>query len=449
VKPLIVLIRIIVIGCFWSVFFLEGIRVIMLRNWRFDIISSEHWQYAWDLWMNGWVISDAKEWAFVLIIVTFIPLWLTGWAALSLVAWENMIISAALLPVKLFRKIFEKQLIGIKKIKYAKTPVKKKQSYKEIRPRGTRPASEEHSSGEAFISAAPLQSSKFKHPKPIFQEPPAAAASSVFEHSLLAVENDDDDFVFNFDAFDVEPKETKEKDETRSEKASNKRNRERGERETTRDSRSKDKDSRKDKDTRDVGDNRREKDYDKDNKKTSRNKIPEKAADATLNKPGSANIIEIMKQKGYQVITGTTVKNTLVDFIGVAKDKICLCLLDREPGDWLADEERFNDEEPLWFSESSHRISPVRKLDIVRKHLQGVFSIDNFRPTLEAYVIVQLGNIINAEDMFDIWNDMDIKVTRIDRGSPKDIMLFAKGLSDGGSPASDKEFEKIKKLIRK
>lgn len=415
----------------------------MLRNWRFDIISSEHWEYAWDLWMNGWVISDAKEWAFVLIIVTFIPLWLTGWAALSLVAWENIIISIVMWPVKLFQKIFHKQLIGIKKIKNASKPIKKKQSYKEVRPRGTRPLSEEPIRIGGFPTT-PMAKSAFKQPKPLFTEQPATPNTNVFEHSLLTVENDDDDFVFNFDAFDVDTKQEPKEEIKVPEKPAPRKTRERGERDG-RDNR----DSRRDRDNK--RDNKaKERDFDKDNKRTIRNKTERTDnKNETLNKPGSANIIEIMKQKGYEVITGSTIKNTLIDFIGVAKDKICMCLLDREAGDWLADEERFNDEEPLWFSESSHRISPVRKIDISKKHIEGILSVDNLRFKVEAYIIIQLGNIINAEDMIDIWDDMDIKVTRIDRGAPKDIMLFAKALTDAGSPVSEKDFEKVKKIIRK
>ena len=56
----------------------------MLRNWRFDIFNAAHWNYAWEKWNDGWVIDDPKEWAFVLIILTFIPLWLTSWAAEAL-----------------------------------------------------------------------------------------------------------------------------------------------------------------------------------------------------------------------------------------------------------------------------------------------------------------------------------------------------------------------------
>ena len=78
----------------------------MLRNWHFDILNMEHWQIAWDLWLNSWVISEPKEWAFVLIIISFIPLWFTGWIALSLVSWGKVVWFILTLPWKLFKNFF-------------------------------------------------------------------------------------------------------------------------------------------------------------------------------------------------------------------------------------------------------------------------------------------------------------------------------------------------------
>ena len=132
----------------------------------------------------------------------------------------------------------------------------------------------------------------------------------------------------------------------------------------------------------------------------------------------------------------------------MAEKQIVLCLLDKEPGDWLADEERFNDEEPLWFSESSHRISPVRKVDLARKVLSDKLSEADLNFDIKAYVIVQIGNIINAEDMFETWDDLNISVTRIDRGTPKELKLFSKTIEDAESHIEKDKFEKIKKLVR-
>ena len=158
--------------------------------------------------------------------------------------------------------------------------------------------------------------------------------------------------------------------------------------------------------------------------------------------------MDVIKQKGYEVITGATIKNTLIDFIGVAANQICICLIDKEPGDWLADEERFNDEEPLWFSESSHRISPVRKVDLARQHLIDKLENADFHFDVKAYVIEQIGNIINAEDMFEIWDDIGVNVTRIDRGTPKELKLFSKTLDEAIESIDKDKLEKIKKQIR-
>lgn len=130
--------RIIIVGIFWSIFFLEGIRVIMLTNWRFDILRPRHWEHAWNLWLSGWVIDDPKEWAFVLIILTFIPLWLSGWAALSMIRYGRIFGWVMFFPLKFFNKIFEKPVKTIANVASVKV-VKKKKSYKEIRPRSLRP----------------------------------------------------------------------------------------------------------------------------------------------------------------------------------------------------------------------------------------------------------------------------------------------------------------------
>ena len=158
--------------------------------------------------------------------------------------------------------------------------------------------------------------------------------------------------------------------------------------------------------------------------------------------------LDVLRQKGYEVITAATIKNSVIDFIGVSDRQINLCLLDKEPGDWLADEERFNDEEPLWFSESSHRISPVRKVDLARKILTDKLAEADMDFEIKAFVIVQIGNIINAEDMFEIWDEMNISVTRIDRGTPKELKLFSKTLEEADNRIDKEKFEKLKKLVR-
>lgn len=381
----------------------------MLTNWRFDILQIPHWQKAWNLWMNKWVIIDSKEWAFVMIILTFIPLWLTGWAALSMVRWGHLVKLVLFLPLKIFNRIFEKPVKIIANTASVKV-VKKKKSYKEIRPISIRPPIE----GSSYNQNAPQGRSKNAMPSRLQAPLPAAKenkAPAVFEHSLFQIDDGISDD-FDFDLFDEKPQAAPQVAEAPV-----------------------------------VVEDNRNKNKGKNN--TNRNPTPAPATPSTTRPNTSSNsTFDVLKQKGYEVVTGTTIRNTLIDFIGIADNQICLCLNDKEPGDWLADEERFNDEEPLWFSESSHRISPVRKVDIARLILNEKLNDADMKFTIEAYVIEQIGNIINAEDMFEIWDGMKINVARIDRGTPKELKLFAKALNDANAPINRDKLEKVKKIIR-
>lgn len=434
-KPLLILMRIVFVGIFWSIFFLEGIRVIMLKNWRFDIIRKEHWQYAWDLWLSGWIIDDAKEWAFVLIIITFIPLWLTGWAALSLISWEKVFVSIALFPVTLVKKLFF-QPVKIIAVTTGVKKIKKKKSYKEIRPKSIRAPLDERVYETANTAASKTLIPAAK-PAMLGTTPaitPEEPKESKFDHSLFKFD-EEDDFDFDFDAFDDDKK--KEPPAQVQESAPTTETQ-------TRDNKGKDKNKdRNNKNNLPAKDNKN-----KAAKNSAPNAVPA-AQPASGNPRSNGNSTgDVIRQKGYEVITGVTIKNNLIDFVGVAANQICICLIDKEPGDWLADEERFNDEEPLWFSESSHRISPVRKADVARQYLVEKLEAADMHFEVKAYIVEQIGNIINAEDMFEIWDDLGIIVTRIDRGTPKELRLFSKTLEEAIDNIDKDKLEKIKKLIR-
>ena len=104
--------------------------------------------------------------------------------------------------------------------------------------------------------------------------------------------------------------------------------------------------------------------------------------------------IKMLEDKGYIVFKNLLFDRTKIDYVGASSDTILLCFFDNEPGDWLADEERFNDEEPLWFSENSHRISPVRKAEIAREILENALQDSDLDCAVKPYVIETNANII-------------------------------------------------------
>ncbi len=433
-KPLTTLIRIVIVGLIWSVFFLEGIRVILLTNWHFDLIDSRHWSYLWDLWMNGWVIDDKREWAFILIILSFIPLWLTGWASLSLIKWEVLLKNIWQKIYSLYRKyILKNEKEEQERVVVQKPVIKRKKSYKEIRPRDL--SAIRATPAENIPAPSPIANNRtLPNVKPIIM--PTAAPiqnNSILDHALFKFDEDESDFDLNFDDLDKiqsKPKETPKTENSETQQ-------------TNRETKSYDR--KTDRSNKQNNDNNRS----KDNRKNNRpNPIPSAAVQAPTPKNLGNSSLEVIKQKGYQVITSATIKNNFIDFIGVADGQLCVCVVDKETGDWLADEERFNDEEPLWFSESSHRISPVRGADIAQKYLSEKLKESGFDFKISTYVIIQYGNIINAEDMFETWDNMNINVVRIDRGMPRELKLFAKTLEEADNSIDIEQFEKIKKLIR-
>lgn len=463
-KPLLVLARITFVGCLWSIIFIEGIRVIVLENWRFDIFWPAHWAYAWSLWQSGWVIDTPKEWAFILILLAFIPLWLTGWIALSLVPWENFVLKIISWPLKFIKGSVEPlaQAVG------SSTPVvTKKKSYKEVRPTGKRmPIYDYNTSSPAPIStpmpAVSVPQASAYTSNPVKER--AASARETLNHTIFDLDDEDDDFDLDIDSFDKsdifkidsnKKKPTNKFDEdveeprhavsTRSHKTS-KFNLEDEEDDDDIETYVPVSSSRRRTDSRrQIAD---ESVVRKENRSKSETKERIQKSERNAKQGGGA-IGDILEEKGYDVLRNIQLKRTLVDYIAVSSDKVLVCIVDKEPGDWLADEERFNDEEPLWFSENSHRISPVRKADIVRERIEKELEDSDLDLEVKPYVIIVSGNIINAEDMTDIWSDMNVSVVRFAKGSPIDLIPFSKAVERSDERLSGADLSEFKKLIKK
>lgn len=146
------------------------------------------------------------------------------------------------------------------------------------------------------------------------------------------------------------------------------------------------------------------------------------------------SVMDILRSAGYRLIADAKIAGKKLDFVAVSANHILLCLIDSESGDWLADEERFNDEEPLWFSESNHRISPVRVVLNAKDALAPMLTGSARGMEIKAMVVIRQGTIINAEDMFEVWNGLNITVCRFEEGGPNEIPALQTAVSSVGSP---------------
>ena len=86
---------------------------------------------------------------------------------------------------------------------------------------------------------------------------------------------------------------------------------------------------------------------------------------------------------------------------------VCLDIIERK--DELADEERFNGDPPLYFTESSYRISPVWLLSQTMKQIEEKLAESNISLHMRG-VLLSKSSFINADDMKEIWEEMNVTV---------------------------------------
>lgn len=87
--------------------------------------------------------------------------------------------------------------------------------------------------------------------------------------------------------------------------------------------------------------------------------------------------------------------------------EICVVMMDKVSNHELADEEPFQGECPLYFSESSHRISPVFRLHAICEALR---MYPGFCNASVSGILITASEIINEEDMLEIWDSLNVIV---------------------------------------
>lgn len=138
-----------------------------------------------------------------------------------------------------------------------------------------------------------------------------------------------------------------------------------------------------------------------------------------LRKQDRDTILEFLQQLGnnpqlyvkHTVGLGSLIQDNDV-YLLANDNEIVIVSLDTANGseNELADEEPFNDERPLYFSEKSHRPSPVWRLsvgcELVRHRLA---QLSNHIPRVWG-VLLTRSNLLNYEDMTSVWNTLNVSV---------------------------------------
>jgi len=163
--------------------------------------------------------------------------------------------------------------------------------------------------------------------------------------------------------------------------------------------------------------------------------------------PVVEDIPALFQNAGYSLISDVATSLLKLNYVAVCADKVYAVLLDQEAGDWLAEEEPFNGEAPLWFSEIDHRVSPVYELQKAADELKKKIASVLPNMPVVAFMIEEKGNIINAEEMMRVWKELGVVVARTDVGGLEDLPTTTDILK-AVTPASMADVETIKKLIK-
>lgn len=348
----------------WTFLFFLWLHWFLLVNWNFDIFLGWHWQYiVQQWWYGGWVIQGSYFWIFILTLFFALPVWFMGLCFFESINYTHIV-------EKLFWDyIYGKKTKAVQK-KDTRIRVRKKKSYKEVRPK---PLSPMATSSQMKVS--PTEDAFLTSTQPAKTETGAHFSHRelpAFDEASFGLPESEGMPSLGGEAFSsVEPKEVLKEDfET------------------------------------------------------------------------------IMTAAGAKVIPSVSVGEDAVDYVALGQKDAYFILTDDKAGDWLADEERFNDEDPLWFSESSHRVSPLTVLRRVEEN--ALNALKNAGISLNGHVILvkTKGNIINAEDMLEVWKEMGVAVARSNEGMPEELPSFGNTFPASIEPMDTTVFDNVQNILK-
>ena len=390
--------RTLLIGFVWGcILFGWWTRGFMRANWEFDIFSLGHWQFLLDEYQKGWAISSTSDWVFVSLLF-FIPImFVVCWRYALEIKW-----------MKLLHKVTNKIIYFFTGNSTPKQQVKlalNKNSSKNTRPKAMDSSVMRPVAKNSELKV-PVEPNEISNPMGSFSTEKntgfsASIPSSTFGEMGAGFGSSKTGF-----SFDDEPKKRF----------------------------SPPADSPFNSPFAPPSVNK--------NFSIAQNPTIEDDFDKILlediklptREPLEENIEGILTDGGYQIIPNAKLGDIKIDYLAVGKDKILICKVDTETGDWLSDEEKFNGEDPLWFSESSHRISPVFNLTEETKRFTERLKTFGYMGNVEPIFIVKDGTIINAEDMIETWKEMNVTVCRTHMGGPEELLSFGDSVLPGKSP---------------
>lgn len=377
--------RTLLVGFIWGlIFFLWWMKGFLYQNWNFDIFSKYSWGFLYNEFVSGWVISATSDWVFVWTLILAVPLFLIGWNLFLKINWRKSISSVFKNILYFTRK--KTAVVSKKKFKYAP-----KRSHQKTRPvplHTTMKALEKGNKSGKSMPPVPAPSKPISSTNDAFGGMPDFSKMPDFDLPQLKPSGAPSSPSFSASSQSSSTPSFLEDDDFA-------------------------------------------------NMSLEDVQLPTREI---LNE----NISNVLLTAGYKVVADVILNGVKCDFIAMDEANVFVLSSDTQKGDWLADEERFNGEDPLWFSESSHRISPVYQLTVATKALEGRLQAKGFMQTVRPVLIERAGTIINAEDMQSTWKEQGVLVCRTAEGGPDELLSVTLGIPRASAPIIETDFEGIR-----
>lgn len=75
-KKILKFLRFIFIGTLWSYIYLYYADFLIIKMWRFNILSHTDWMTIESFWNQGGVIKQSKDYLFLSVLILIIPVWI-------------------------------------------------------------------------------------------------------------------------------------------------------------------------------------------------------------------------------------------------------------------------------------------------------------------------------------------------------------------------------------
>lgn len=159
------------------------------------------------------------------------------------------------------------------------------------------------------------------------------------------------------------------------------------------------------------------------------------AASETLPEPKMTSRIEVRYEvlskseaAGLRIVQDAKIGVDVIDFVLISNGTVYLINLEPVGAEWIADEIGFENDDPLWFSETKYETSPVFRLLRAARHfesaLKDILGADRDKVSVKKIFLIGGGSILNYDDVFETWQDSDVDIYRLKGGRPETVPSF-------------------------